>query len=63
MKYVLHRPGLMLFIVGVVAFFGRKFVGWVPLIGGVLGFMLLAFGLFAMVGGAFVMIKGPKAEA
>lgn len=51
------RPGVILVITGVVALFLRLIVRGAPLIGGLLGWLLLLGGVFFIVGGIFLLIK------
>ena len=51
------RPGVALLVCGVVALLLRLLLRGVPLIGGLLGFVLLLGGIFFIVGGVFLLIK------
>ena len=51
------RPGMILLITGVVALLLRLVVKSAPLIGGLLGWLLLLGGIFFVIGGVFLLIK------
>lgn len=51
------RPGMILLMTGVVALLLRLVVRSAPLVGGLLGFVLLFGGIFCAVGGIVLLIK------
>lgn len=53
---LLMRPGTTLLMAGIVSFFVSRFIGVVPLIGSALVVMTALFGMFAIVGGVWLMI-------
>lgn len=53
---LLMRPGTTLLLAGIVAFLVSRFIGFVPLIGGILTGMLAIFGMFAVVGGIWLIV-------
>ncbi len=60
MKTIVQRPGVTLLLTGIVAFFARRVVGWVPFIGGTMKFVLLVFAFFAIVGGFWILLNGRR---
>lgn len=59
---LLMRPGTTLLLAGLVSFLVSQFIGFVPLVGGVLTAMLALFGLFAIVGGVWLSIAEWRAD-
>ena len=53
---LLMRPGTTLLLAGLVAFLVSQFIGFVPVVGGVLTGMLALFGMFAIVGGVWLSV-------
>jgi len=51
-----RRPGTVLIATGIALLIARLFVGWVPLVGGMLGIFCLVAGIVGLVGGAFLML-------
>ena len=47
---LLMRPGYTLLLAGLLSFLVSRFIGVVPLVGGILTGMLALFGMFAIVG-------------
>lgn len=58
---LLMRPGWTLLLVGIVSFLVSRFIGVVPLIGSMLMVMTLLFGLFAVVGGLWLIAMERRA--
>lgn len=58
MGFIIDRPGLTLIIVGVLAFFSRRFFSWVPLIGGAMSAILLFAAVFFVIGGVWMFVVG-----
>lgn len=53
---LLMRPGYTLLLAGILSIFFSRFIDIVPLIGGVLAVMMSLFGIFAVVGGIWLII-------
>lgn len=53
---LLMRPGYTLFLAGIVSFLASRVIGIVPLIGGALVAMTLLFGMFAVLGGVWLIM-------
>ena len=51
------KPGVMLLLTGVVALVLRSLVKAIPLIGGLLSWVMFLGGVFFIVGGIFLLIK------
>jgi uncharacterized membrane protein len=58
---LLMRPGWTLLLVGIVSFLVSRFIGIVPLLGSMLVAMTLLFGLFAVVGGLWLIAMERRA--
>lgn len=58
---LLMRPGYTLLLAGLVSFLVSRFIGVVPLVGGILTGMLALFGMFAIVGGIWLVIAERRA--
>ncbi len=58
MKFIMTRPGVTLIIVGIVAYFLRPVLDGLPLVGGIVGSILLIASIFFVVGGIWIMFMG-----
>ena len=53
---LLMRPGYALLLAGVLSFIVSRFIGVVPLVGMLLTAMTVLFGVFAIVGGLWLIV-------
>lgn len=58
---LLMRPGWTLLLVGIASFVASRFIGVVPLIGSMLAVMSLLFGIFAVIGGLWLIAMERRA--
>lgn len=58
MKTFLNKPGISLLVVGVVlAFIIRPFIGGVWVVGGFLSPLAFFLGIFAIIGGVYLLMR------
>ncbi len=62
MKFILTRPGITLIVVGIIAFFVRRIVDGLPLVGGILNGILFVASIFFVIGGLWIFVMGRAAE-
>ena len=55
------RPGYTLLLAGAASFVASRFIGFVPFVGGTLTVMTFLFAIFAVVGGAWLVIAERRA--
>lgn len=55
------RPGWTLLLAGIASFLVSRVIGVVPLIGSMLAVMLMLFGVFALVGGVWLIAMERRA--
>ena len=60
---LMMEPGSALLVLAVLAFVARYVVGGLPLIGGLLSFILWFAVVFGLVGGLFLLYTGRKRTA
>lgn len=56
------RPGIVLLLTGIGLFIARIFVGWIPLIGGLLAFICTIAGIALVLGGIFLLVTKRNAH-
>jgi succinate dehydrogenase/fumarate reductase cytochrome b subunit len=60
---LMMQPGSALLVLAVVAYFARFVAGSVPLIGGLLSFILLFAVVFGVIGGIYLLFIGRRQAA
>jgi hypothetical protein len=60
---LMMQPGSALLVLAVVAYLARFVVGGIPLIGGLLSFILLFAIVFGVIGGLYLLFIGRRQPA
>ena len=60
---LMMEPGSALIVMAVVAFLARFVVGAIPLIGGILSFILAFAMVFGLIGGIYLIVTGRRRPA
>lgn len=58
MDTIVNRPGVTLLIAGIASLVLRWPAGWIPLLGGLLSWILLLVAIFFIVGGIWMIVIG-----